>query len=536
MKLNNIKTFILLLMLSFLSFGTAFAQGSLQRDPKQPSRILDSSNTFTIVLEDSQDPLEFNPLLATDSNSLIILQSLYEGLYGYDRVQNAPVLAAAQSVDVSEDGLIWSFTIRKTLRFSNGETITAQTYVDSWLWLLSHNNNPASSFFDAVAGAKAYRLHKGSSQNVGIKALDDYHLEIRLHAPAPYLPDVLVLPYFAPMHSEQRQLQPSDDPLTIPVPGPFRVSALGSNTITLEKNPWYWDYDNVDSDFIRLIQGFPAEKLSMEYANGTIDWSAAFIPLQALSDKRDLRLAAQYATAFFYFSADSGPYANPKIRKALSLLIDWNSVRDESGQLFITDRLLPDLDKRQIDRSNGVDIQKAFELLREAGYENGKGLPAINIAIHRGTQVETAAHTIAEAWSSILQITVVLDIVPLGVYAATPSNSPYDFAFITWIGDIYDPYVFLYLWESQSSHNLGRLKDPVFDALLDDAMKESSKEKRLELYAIAEQRLLDEAVVFPMYHGISSNVVATDRVTGWNANILDIHPLKHLKSTKSVQP
>ena len=111
MKLNNIKTFILLLMLSFLSFGTAFAQGSLQRDPKQPSRILDSSNTFTIVLEDSQDPLEFNPLLATDSNSLLILQSLYEGLYGYDRVQNAPVLAAAQSVDVSEDGLIWSFTI-----------------------------------------------------------------------------------------------------------------------------------------------------------------------------------------------------------------------------------------------------------------------------------------------------------------------------------------------------------------------------------------------------------------------------------------
>ncbi len=90
-----------------------------------------------------------------------------------------------------------------------------------------------------------------------------------------------------------------------------------------------------------------SEEIAAAYREGAIDWSAAFIPLQNVADKRDLRLAAQYSTAFFYFSAADGPYADTAIRKMLVDSIDWTTMRSSSGQLFPTDRLIPSLERMQ---------------------------------------------------------------------------------------------------------------------------------------------------------------------------------------------
>ena len=121
-----------------------------------------------------------------------------------------------------------------------------------------------------------------------------------------------------------------------------------------------------------------------------------------------------------------------------------------------------------------------------------------------------------------------LDVVPLSIYSSIPSQSPYDFAYITWIGDFLDPFAFLNLWLSDSSYNLGNYHDDVFDSIIKNAFSSESPTERMALIERAEKRLLTEAAVFPISHGLSNNIVNTQRVIGWYDNPLNIHPLKYL--------
>jgi len=526
---------IVCMFLVLASMTLLVAKGT-QEGPRQPVRPgLDASKHFVIALEQSEDPISYHPHMASDADSLLVLSGLYEGLFSHDPVTAEPILAMASSVKTSADNLTWTIKLRDSLAFSNGDPIIAQTFVDSWLWLLSlsRQGNVASmaSLLDAVVGANDYRLKQGDAKGVGFTAVGRDTLIITLQTPAPYLPGVLALPAFAPIHPSERNIANSNHIIDKIVPGPYRLAPSEQDNILLEKNPWYYDYESVASDYITFIRNQDAQKRADSYAQGNIDWSTAYIPLQAVTDRRDLRLAAQYASAFFYFSAADGPYAEPLVRQALASLIPWRDLRAESGQLFLTDRLVP-FDEQQESGQPAALNESAYALLERAGYPRGAGLPVLTMAIHRGTQIEQTAHRIADIWSEALGLTVVLDVVPLGVYSHDPSQSPYDFAFITWIGDFMDPFAFLHLWSGDSSYNLGNLVDPVFDSLVRQAMSASDENTHLQLYREAERRLLDSAAVIPMHHGISSNYVATERVSGWYANLLDIHPLKNLGASR----
>jgi ABC-type oligopeptide transport system substrate-binding subunit len=125
-------------------------------------------------------------------------------------------------------------------------------------------------------------------------------------------------------------------------------------------------------------------------------------------------------------------------------------------------------------------------------------------------------------------MTVVLDSVPLSTYSRYPELSPYELSFITWIGDFHDPFAFLYLFSGESGYNLGKLHDETFDRLLGMALKAENVEERMRFTEAAESYLLENSLVFPLYHGFTINTIQSDRVTGWYANILDFHPIKYL--------
>jgi oligopeptide transport system substrate-binding protein len=268
-------------------------------------------------------------------------------------------------------------------------------------------------------------------------------------------------------------------------------------------------------------------KLIESYLDKKVHWSLAYIPVQLLSKESDLHMASEYSTGFYYFSNSKGPYAKDSIRKALVKLIPWDQIRRESGQIFPTDRLIPDsLSFEFIDE---VDEAGSYKILSDEGFPYGAGLPDLNMAVHRGAKIFESAQKIADIWSQKLGITVILDVVPLGMYSRYPSQSPYDFAFITWIGDILDPFAFLNLFNGSSGYNLANYNDNAYDRLLSTAMTSEDEQQREVLIEKAHRYLLDEAVVIPIYHGITTNIVSTDIVKGWYDNILNIHPLKNLE-------
>ncbi|MFA5468574.1 MAG: peptide ABC transporter substrate-binding protein [Sphaerochaetaceae bacterium] len=503
-------------LLLLLTAPLLFAKGADERTLKREHPPLNAQSRFVIALPKSEDELFLDPLNSTDAASLLVLEGLFEGLYSLNSQTGEPILALAKEVFISDDGLTWRFTLDKNGYFSNGAPITAQTFVDSWLFLLSENPYLAS-MFDCIEGAQAYRTGQGAKSAVGINAINATTLELQLLYRSPYLPALLATRPFAALYNKH---------LTI-FSGPYEIIEKGAHKIILAKQPYYRDSESVKSDFIEILF-LDEEALINAYTAGLVDWTPGYIPPEALQNNQDLRLGREYSTAFYYFSSKQEAYRDERVRKALALLIPWQQLRQNSRQIFPTARLIPDLQGPVSVNSGRVNKEAAFDLLKIAGYPYGAGLPPLNMAIHKGAQFVESGQTIADTWSKALGLTVTLDVVPLGMYSRYPALSPYDFSFITWVGDFHDPLSFLLLFTSSSDYNLSNSENKAYDALVERALASKDEKERESLVAQAEQFLLEEALVFPLFHGLTTNVINSQRVKGWYDNILDNHPLKAL--------
>lgn len=514
---------LFMLLAGYLSYGAGARE--LESPPIRDS--LDLNKTFTIALLESPEELHLDPFEATDATSLLILNGLFEGLYTHDPQTGEPVAALTERTQVSEDGLRWVFTIREDARFSNGEPITAHIFVDSWRHLLQQAREGEasgylSSLMENIVGVREFREGKASADAVGVVALDDQRLSITLKNRTPYLPALLCMPALSAVHPTVRE----DTSTKFVTSGPYQISKRTDDQIILEKQPWYYDYDAVVSDFIQI--SYLSEKALIDaYQDRKVHWTPSYIPLDSLHNKEDLHIYPEFSTSFYYFSASDGPYADPKVRKALGLLIPWDELREASGQVFPTAHLIPNYQRSFTSHEHDQQqaLQESYTLLSEAGYPYGSGLPPLSLAIHRGSQVQHLSERIADMLSRSLGITVIVDTVPLSMYTRYPHLSPYDAAFMTWIGDFLDPIAFLHLFSS-TGYNVTNTQDKTFDELLRKTME--SPEERERYITEAEQHLLSSYSVFPMYHGITTHVILSDTVIGWYDNVLNIHPLKHL--------
>jgi len=512
-------------------FIPLWAKGASEEIQQPAYAPLERQNTFSIAILESEDELYLDPVRATDAASLLVLDGLFEGLFSLDPKTGNPIPALAKTFSSSEDGLHWTFELDKRARFSTGEPITAQTMVDSWFWLLENSrkgqgNTYLVSMLDCIEGVAAYRNGKGSKGSIGISVRGPLTIELALQSPAPYLPALLgTLPFSAIHPSLRNQAAVNTD---IIASGPYIIEKINDSEVLLAKHAWYRDYKAIPSDFIHF-QCMDQMAIIEAYLKGSIHWSLAYIPPALLRQAQDLRITPEYSTGFYYFSSHKEVYRDARVRRALSLLIPWEQLRKESKQVFPSPFLIPSHERDNTTTpSSETNLTEALHLLTEAGYPYGAGLPQLHIAVHRGSQVIDLAEKIADIWSKKLGITVVLDIVPLGMYSRYPSLSPYDFAFITWIGDFHDPFAFLHLWNSNSGYNLSQYDDESFDNLITLAMSATDKEERDRFIDEAEEYLLAQSVVFPIYHGISTNIIDSKRVHGWYDNILNIHPVKHL--------
>jgi peptide/nickel transport system substrate-binding protein/oligopeptide transport system substrate-binding protein len=475
----------------------------------------------------SSGPLELDPRKSYSADEAQIFTALYEGLFSYNPLTLAPMPAVASKWKLSEDKKTWTFTIRDTARYWNGDPVVAGDFKASWLSLLEvQRKSPYSSLFDIIVGAKDFRMGlEKDPQKVGIEAPDDHTLVVKLVSPAAYFPSMLCHHSFGPMHPSMiGQNNWSDRP---PISnGPFYVVERQKDRLVLAKNELYWDAERVNFKKITILFAENAKAAASMWDSGEARWVAGDVDLDSLRDKSGIVVNPMFATYYFYIKSSTVPWNDKRVREALSISLPWDEIR-KGYYLPAASLIFPIPGYPKIEGLTKTDVDRARQLLSDAGYARGINLPELVIRITPSQEAARIANLMALAWKEKLGISVKIDTVSYESYYESLKGNDYVVGSTTWIGDFADPYTFLQMWQRDSNLNDAGYNDPEYEGLIQKSMAQEGEE-RLKTLSDAEKILLDGGPVLPISYTPALNLIDENEIDGWYPNAMDIHPFKYL--------
>jgi len=484
-----------------------------------------NARDFTISLGDSD--IEWNLFKAYNTTEAQIFTGLYEGLVSYHPATNKPIPAAAESWTLSEDRKTYTFTLKDNLVYSNGDPVKAEHFRLSWLRSLDpEKGSRFASLLDVIQGAAEYNAGQIPADQVGIRVLSDTELQVQLKEPAPQFLSILCHYSFSLIHPVLLDLDDWSSLIHMPVSGPYQIQSRSAKQIVLEKNPRYWDVDNIKLDRMIIRFDSSSELVMNRFNDYEVDWVINGMDTSLLEDNSRLVLAPSFATSYYFFSNRQSPWDQPEIRRALALLLPWETIRQQfliPGETLVPP--IPQYPEQDVLMSQNQD--EAYALLEDAGYPRGEGLPEIVIRIESSLWGDSIPLLMKDTWAEALNTEVRLDSLPSYYYYDALSADDYTLGYISWVGDYADPMTFLQMWKSDSSFNDAGYQNPQFDSLLSEAALQEGAD-RYRLLSQAEQLLLSNAEVLPVQHLPSIHLIDLRMVDGWYPNALDIHPLKSL--------
>ncbi len=237
--------------------------------------------------------------------------------------------------------------------------------------------------------------------------------------------------------------------------------------------------------------------------------------------------APMLGTYFYRFNVTKPPFDNVKVRKALTMAIDRQTIVTaitRTGQVPAFSLVPPGLEGYQIARCVEEDLEQAKQLLAEAGYPDGKGFPKFSILYnsHESAQGHCRGHS-KSLEARFLGMNVGLQNQEWGVYLDKVRKLDYDAARASWIGDYPAPNTFLDMFLAENENNQTGWKNEKYDQLFEQANAEADLNKRMALLHEAEQLLMDELPIFPIYYYRSRDMVRP-YLKGYHANLRDEHP------------
>lgn len=478
------------------------------------------------IIVESPRVHELNPQLTNYSSDSQLLNGLYEGLFTTSPVSLEPQYAIAKEFRISRDKKRWTIVLRDDACFSNGEKITAESVRDSWLRMLANPDSPYSSLLDIVRGAQAFREGQGDFSEVGLYATSENVLSIYLNTPANYLPKILCHTAFSITHSNPEVYS-----------GPYELEIKAERKYILKKNPYYWDNRNVTLERITFLQSDNAEDNTYYFNTGAVDWVTANVNQQKLLDVSAFQINATFGTGFLYFKMSnrkpvdtktSKVWDYPEFRNAVLEAFPWNELH-KKYLIPATTLVYPLSGYPQIDGFDYTDAIEASLKMKDARAKYGIAEEEIIPLVMHVFENEFSEDDEKLLRDSLepLGIALTINKIPSYLYYATIGSADADILVTSWIGDFADPLAFLELFRGGSTMNESGWKNEKFDALLEQAATAGETE-RLNLLGQAENILLDEGMVLPLYRSVSSNVIDLAEVGGWYANAFDLHPLKYL--------
>ncbi len=502
------------------------------------SNVESGNREGTLHWGNGTEPQSLDPHIATGVPEHHIISSLMEGLVHKDGETLEPRPGVAKSWDISADGRVYTFYLRQDARWSNGDSHNAHDYVWSWWRALQPAlGNLYAYMYFPIANAKAYYDGEISDfSQVGVKALDDYVLQVTLTEPIPYFLQLLDHYSTYPVHratvekfgkADQRGTRWTFEG-NIVGNGAFQLKEWKINRrITVERNPHYWNAENVR---LNQVVFYPTENVTTEermFRAGQLHYSG--IPsdkIQAYSQSNDPSLRIQpYLGVYFYrLNVDKPQLSDKRVRRALGMTINRDQLVSQitkGGQIPAYAITPPGTMGYYPESDLAFDPEAARKLLAEAGYPNGEGFPTTEILYNTSEGHRKIAVALQQMWKKHLNIDVVLLNQEWKVYLDTVSNHHYEIARAGWIGDYVDPNNFLDMFLCNGGNNRTHWCNPEYDQIiLQQVPKAKTHQQRLDLFKQAENILLDEMPVIPIYIYTSNNLVHPT-VKNFGRNILN---------------
>ncbi len=498
------------------------------------------------------EPESLDPHHTRTTQAHRVQRDLFEGLVGYS-ADGVLIPAAAERWEVSDDGKRYTFWIRDTARWSNGDPVTADDFVYSFRRLV---NPETAAFYGelmiAVKNAPAIIEKKLNADTLGVTALGPKQLQITLDYPVPYFIGQLALVSAYPVHAAN--IAEHGDSFAragkLISNGAYQLKnwELGS-FIELTRNPHYWNNAATQIDRVRHHVTVEASAELYRYRAGELDITAV-VPSEAYAqlakDRPDeLRVAPFLGTYFYGFNLMQEKLRdNPKLREALSMAIDRDVLTEKvtaRGEQPAWSWVPPGIANYAPQRFSYADLPRAERhaaarrLYQEAGYGADKPLQ-IEIRYNTAETHERLALAIQSMWQDVLGFEATLINEEFRVLISNIREMRITELFrLSWNGDYNDAHSFLSIFESGNASNLTGYQNPRFDELMQAAAQQVDPQLRRQYLEQAEREMLDDHPVIPLYIHVSKHLVSP-RVQGWQDNVLDFHYSQHLSLRDSNDP
>lgn len=485
------------------------------------------------------DPETIDPALNSAVDGGNMLLHSFECLLTVDQDgQLAP--GQAETWETSEDGLTWTFHLRDGLKWSDGSDLTANDFVYSWKRVC--DPNVAAPYAETVLGmVEGYdKAIEGDLDALQVKAEDDNTLVVTLSSPCTYFGSLAAFATLSPV--QEATIEANGDGWATSAEtyisnGSFYVSEwVPGSHILMSKNPNYWNADAIKLDGIKFNLIEDANASYSAYQTGEVlmikDVPTEEIP--SLEGNDDYYVDPIIGTYYLSLNLNREPFTDKNVRKALSLAID----RDYVANTLMQGTYSPasnfmgpgwiDTDGTEfMENANGgqpyIDIndhegnlEEAKKLLKEAGYENGEGLPSITYSTNDSGYHKVVAEYLQEAWAE-LGVDLNVDIVEWASFTPMRRNGDYDASRNGWVGDYSDPSNMLDLLYSTNGNNDGKFNNADYDAAMELSRTTLDPVERSTALHQAEDILMEETACIPVAY-YNDFWLQSDKITGsWHS-------------------
>lgn len=464
-------------------------------------------------LVEKAEPINLDTAKLIDDSSVKIVTNVMEGLMRLGPDNRPEPGMAADFPKVSADKKTYTFQLRNA-KWSDGRPVTAYDFEYAWKRALNPETESAYAFiFYPIQGAEKYHTGKGKAEDVGVKALDEKVLQVRLKEPIPYFLSLTSFITYSPQRKdivEKYGDEYAEDANKMVYNGPFVMEDWKhQHSYRFVKNKHYWDHENVHLDEVNVRIVPDAEEAMGMYVSNQADVVMLSNDLiDAFKDSKEFVSVGSGTIYFLRFNTDFSIFNNKKIRQAFSLAVDREGLvagglKDDVPAGGMVPPLVMGYGGYFRDHAEEYvkhDPEKAKRLLQEGMKElNIETLPTIELLVYDDDR-KLIALTLKEQLRKNLGAEIRIHPLPQKQKLEMEEQGKFHFSFVRWTGDYNDPMTFLDMWHSKSALNFGHWSNKRYDELIGRSRGNPDFQKREKDLIEAEKILLEEAGAAPLYY------------------------------------
>lgn len=472
-----------------------------------------------LLINIGPEPKTLDPTYTETYDSSAYIAHTFEGLTSRDK-DDKLIEGVAESWDISADYITYTFHLRTNAKWADGKIVTANDFVYAWRRAVDLKVASSASYqLNPVKNADKIINGELPIEDLGIKALDDFTLEVKLESPTTYFLDLLATTIYSPLRKDV--IEKYGDTWTQEEyigNGPFFVSShINDDKIIMEKNTNYWNAENIIPNKITFVLLDNPNTIISSIENGNL-YFGSNPPLQDIPKlKREGYVDYVPLLAIYFLSVNTTneTLKDKRVRKALSLAIDRNYITENvtKGGEIPAAALVPysvfDIEGSFRDKGGDYfslkeedykkNIEEAKRLLEEAGYPNGKNFPVIEYSVESQSSLNIF-EAVQNMWKENLNIDAKVNQLEWGVFMnTTRGDKNFQIARSGWMGDYNDPMTFLDTFLSYSPQNTGSYYNKEYEDLVKSALTNGDKISRMETLHKAEDVLMEDMPFIPVY-------------------------------------